>query len=128
METVTTPNAPLPAGHYAQAVKHSGLVYVSGQLPASPTDNRSVPGPIEAQAERALANLSAILEAAGSGLNQVLKVTIYISDISLWPAVNAIYSRVFAGNRPARSIVPVKPLHFGFDIEVEAIAAYEQDV
>ena len=123
MREVTTPGAPTPAGHYSQAVEHGGLVYVSGQLPIHPGNREKIPGTIEEQTEQALANLNAILKAAGSDRDQVLKTTIYISDIALWDRVNAVYARFFAGHRPARAVVPTRELHFGYQIEIEAVAA-----
>lgn len=80
-------------------------------------------GSIEEQTERALRNVEAILEAAGSSLSQVLKTTVYISDIALWDRVNAVYARFFGNHRPARAVVPTRELHFGFQIEIEAIAS-----
>ena len=82
MHTILTENAPAPGGHYSQAVVHAGLVYVSGTLPLDPISGQPVTGEIEAQAERALENLKAVLEAAGSGLDCVLKVTVYVSDMA----------------------------------------------
>ncbi len=123
MQTINTPKAPLPAGHYAQAIEHGGLVYVSGQLPVSPDRKDTSGSPIEAQTEQVLANLDAILLAAGCRRDQVLKVTVYIADIALWDRVNAVYARFFGDHRPARAIVPTRELHHGFQIEVEAIAA-----
>lgn len=80
-------------------------------------------GPIGQQTERVLLNLAAILAASGSGLDRVLKVTIYVADIGLWGDVNVAYARVFGEHRPARTVVPVKELHHGFLIELDAIAA-----
>ncbi|MCK5465623.1 MAG: RidA family protein, partial [Bacteroidales bacterium] len=78
---------------------------------------------IEEQTRMVLQNLSAILDASGSSLKEVLKVTVYISDISLWGKVNEVYAEVFGDHRPARAIVPTRDLHFGFKIEVDAVAA-----
>lgn len=129
MDFVSTRNAPTPAGHYSQAVIHNDLVFVSGQLPVNPEtmpDGRQasekVVSSIEEQTLLALNNLKTILEAAGSSINKVLKVTVYISDISLWGRVNAVYSEFFKDHMPARAVVPTKELHFGFQIEIEAIA------
>ena len=126
MHEISTPNAPAPAGHYAQAIVHEGVVYVAGQLPIDPRTGEKRVGSIEEQAERALSNVRAILEAAGSGLDRVLKTTVYISDISLWSRVNAVYARVFGGHRPARAVVPTRELHYGFQIEIEVIAAVSE--
>ena len=123
MRAVSTDNASSPGGHYSQAMVHNGLVYVSGQLPVDPVTGEKRLGSIEEQTEQALKNVAAILEAAGSGLDRVLKVTVYIADISLWGQVNAVYAGVFGDHRPARAIVPTRDLHHGFLIEIEAIAA-----
>ena len=127
MKEVSTEKAPQPAGYYAQAVVHGGLVYVSGQLPIDPESGEKCIGSIEEQAEQALANLAAILEASGSDLEHVLKTTVYISDIELWGRVNAVYARFFGRHRPARAVVPTKELHYGFQLEIEAIAAVIDD-
>ena len=126
IQTVFTENAPAPGGHYSQAIVHNGLVYVAGQLPIKPGSTEKTVGPIEEQAEQTLANLAAVLRAAGSDLNRLLKVTVYISDIGLWGKVNEVYTRVLGEHRPARAIVPCKELHYGFQIEIEAIAALNE--
>jgi len=123
MRMISTSGAPRPAGHYAQAVVHNGLVYVSGQLPVDPTTRSKQTGPIREQAALALRNLAAILQAAGSSVNLVLKVTVYISDIRLWDEVNAVYADFFGSHRPARAVVPTRELHYGFQVEIDAIAA-----
>src|SRR5215210_3214837 len=120
---VLTPDAPLPGGHYSQAIIYNGTVYVSGQLPIDPRTGEKQLGSIEAQAEQTLKNVEEILKASGSDLSRVLKMTIYISDISLWEAVNSVYARMLGEHRPARAVVPVKDLHYGFKIEIEATAA-----
>lgn len=120
---VETSNAPKPGGHYSQAVIHNGLIYISGQLPIDPVTGEKKLGSIEEQTEQVLANLRGIVEAAGSDLSRVLKTTVYVSDIEHWGKVNEIYVRTFGEHRPARAVVPVKDLHYGFKIEIEAIAA-----
>ena len=122
MIEISTQNAPKPSGHYSQAIVHNNIVYVSGQLPIDPKTGEKRIGPIEEQTEQALKNLSEILKAAGCNINQVIKTTVYISDIGLWDRVNAVYSRFFGEHRPARAVVPTRNLHFGFQIEIEAIA------
>lgn len=122
MKEVSTQNAPKPAGHYSQAIVHNNIVYVSGQLPIDPKTGEKRLGSIEEQTEQALKNLSEILKAAGSNINQVIKTTVYVSDIELWGRVNAVYARFFGEHRPARAVVPTRNLHFGFQIEIEAIA------
>ena len=121
--SVSTPNAPAPAGHYSQAAVYNGLVFVAGQLAIDPKTGERFTGSIEQQTEQCLKNIASILTAAGSDLSRVLKMTVYISDIELWSAVNEVYARVMGEHRPARAVVPVKELHYGFKIEIEAIAA-----
>jgi len=123
MKKVMSNDAPLPAGHYSQAIVHQDLVYVSGQLPINPKIGNKHVGSIEDQTKQALRNLEAILISANSDKNHVLKVTVYISDIALWDRVNSVYAKFFEGHRPARSIVPTKELHFGYQIEIDAISA-----
>ncbi len=110
--TVSTPNAPAPAGHYSQAVVYNGLIVVAGQLAIDPETGARLTGSIEEQTEQCLKNIGQILKAAGSDLTRVLKMTVYISDIELWSAVNAVYARVMGDHRPARAVVPVKELHY----------------
>jgi len=95
---------------------------VSGQLPMDLVTREPFTGPIEEQTELALRNVEAVLHAAGSRLDRVMQMTIYISDMELWSDVNAAYARVMGEHRPARAIVPVKDLHFGTKIEIQAIA------
>ena len=123
MRTILTHDAPAPAGHYSQAMVHDGWVFVAGQLPIDAETGEKRIGTIEEQAEQALENVAAILRAAGSDLDRVVKVTIYISDIALWDRVNVVYARFFDRHRPARAVVPTRDLHFGFQIEIEAVAA-----
>ena len=123
IEFITSKDAPVPAGHYSQAIVHNGLVYISGQLPIAANSTEKKVGGIEQQTEQVLANLDAILKASGSDKNQVLKVTVYISDISLWGQVNAVYARYFGEHKPARAVVPTRELHYGYQIELDAVAA-----
>lgn len=114
---------PEPKGHYSPAVEFNNLLFVSGQLPIDNATGDVETGAIEAQTELALRNVEAILQAANSDLSRVLQMTIYISDIEDWAAVNEVYRRILGEHRPARAIVPVKDLHFGTKIEIQAIAA-----
>jgi 2-iminobutanoate/2-iminopropanoate deaminase len=120
---IETPNAPKPGGHYSQGVIHNGLVFVSGQLAIDPQTGEKKLGSIQEQTEQALANVHAIIQAAGSDWDKVVKMTLFISDIDLWSAVNEVYIRVLGENRPARAVIPCGPLHYGFLIEIEAVAA-----
>lgn len=123
IKTVLTQNAPAPGGHYSQAVVHNGIVYVAGQLAIDPRTGERKLGSIEEQTEQALRNVAAILEASGSRLSRVLKMTVYVADIELWGAVNTVYARVMGEHRPARAVVPTKELHYGFLVEIDAVAA-----
>jgi 2-iminobutanoate/2-iminopropanoate deaminase len=125
---IRTDRAPAPGGHYSQAIVHGDVMYVSGQLPIEPGrpphSPHQIPS-IEIQTRQALANLEAILIAGGSNLQNVLKTTVYISDISLWGAVNLVYTEVFGGSgapAPARAVIPCGVLHYGYQIEIEALA------
>jgi 2-iminobutanoate/2-iminopropanoate deaminase len=124
MNVISTPDAPSPAGHYSQGIVQGGFVFVAGQLPLDPLSGALVaPDDIEAQAERTLRNVDAILRAAGSGLERVCSMTIYITDRSLWPQVNAVYARILGAHRPARAVIPVSELREGCLIEIQAIAS-----
>ena len=122
IQRINTPDAPQPGGHYSQATIYNGLVFIAGQLSIEPTGEKKL-GPIEEQTEQALNNLHAILNAAGSDWDRVLKMTVFVADINLWDAVNKVYSRILGENRPARAIIPCGELHYGFLIEIEAVAA-----
>jgi 2-iminobutanoate/2-iminopropanoate deaminase len=127
MRIVQTDLAPRAAGHYSQAVIHGGTVYVSGQLPIDPADPKAPPGDAAAQTRQALANVRNILEAAGSGLDHALQMTIYVSDISHWNQVDGVYSEVMGEHRPARAVVPTRDLHYGYLVEIQAIAALREE-
>ena len=122
IRTVQTENAPAPAGHYSQAVVYNGLVFVAGQVAIDSHTGESKLDSIEDQTEQALKNVSEILKAAGSNMNLVLKMTVFVADIELWERVNDVYSRVMGEHRPARAIIPIKDLRHGFLIEIDAIA------
>lgn len=123
MTFIQTPEAPAPGGHYSQAVVHNGFVFLSGILPITPTGEKLSQATISEQTEQVLANLNAILRAAGCSRENVLKTTIYIADMAAWGTVNQLYAQFFGDHRPARSVVPCSPLHYGFGIELEAVAA-----
>jgi 2-iminobutanoate/2-iminopropanoate deaminase len=120
---ISTPNAPKPGGHYAQATVHNGTVYVAGQLAFDPATGDALRGTIEEQTERTLRNVEAILHAAGSDFAHLLKVNIYVTDIAMWPRVNATYAKIVGADVPARAVVPVTALNHGLLIEIDAVAA-----
>ncbi len=123
MEKIVTNAAPAPAGHYSQAIRHNGLVFVSGQLPLDPVSKEVVEGGIEPQMRQVMSNISAILEASGSGLDNILKATIYIPDSSYWPEINRVYADCMGDHKPARAVIPCGDLHYGVLVEMEVIAA-----
>ena len=126
IKRITTPDAPRPAGHYSQATVYNGLVFVAGQLSIDPATGEHKTGTIEEQTELALSNVHAILQAAGSDWGRVLKMTVFVADINLWDAVNKVYGRILGEHRPARAVIPTGPLHHGFLIEIDAVAATDQ--
>jgi len=123
MKTIQPADQPTPKGHYSPGYEHNGLIFVSGQLPMDLKTREPFTGAIEGQTELALLNVEAVLKEAGSDLNHVLQMTIYVSDMELWSKVNETYAKVMGEHRPARAIVPVKDLHFDTKIEIQAIAA-----
>jgi len=126
VKEIRTDAAPEPVGPYSQAVVHGGLVYASGQVPIDPATNALVNGEIEAQTEQVFANLRAVLTAAGSSLDRVLRATVYLTDLSLFPRVNAVYARHMSGDpKPARATVQVAALPLGAQVEIDAIAALD---
>ena len=127
MKFISTESAPAARGHYSQAVVHDGVVYVAGQLPIIPGDPDRRLESFDEQARRVIDNVIAILEAAGSGADCVLKSTVYIADVSHWPKFNAIYAEKFGLHKPARTVVPVAALHYGYLVEMDVIAALRDD-
>ncbi|KQU89309.1 enamine deaminase RidA [Variovorax sp. Root318D1] len=126
MSTSIEPIAPAslaaPGGHYSHAIVANGFVFVSGQLPITADGTRLAEASFEQQTRQVLDNVKAALLAAGSGIDRLVQVRVYLDAIENWPAFNAIYAE-WAGNaRPSRAIVPTGPLHFGFKVEVEAVA------
>ncbi len=111
-----------PGGHYSHAVAAGGLVFISGQLPIAPDGTKLVDAPFDAQARQVLDNVAHVLKAAGSAIDRLVQVRVYVTDIESWPAFNALYAEWAGASRPARAVVPVPKLHYGFKIEVEAVA------
>ncbi len=114
-----------PGGHYSHVVVHHGIAYISGQLPIGAGGPLPATSSFEEQARQVLANVSAAVTAAGSDLSRVLKCTVYVVDIADWPAFNRLYAETFGDHKPARAVVPVSPLHYGYRIEMDAIAALD---
>lgn len=121
-EAISTESAPAAAGPYSQAIRAGDLVFTAGQLGLDPTTGEFAAADVGGQAERALRNLEAILTAAGSGLDRLVKVTVYLADIADWPPVNEVYARLVPEPFPARSAFAVRDLPKGARVEIEAIA------
>ena len=119
---VFTEHAPKPVGPYSQAVIHNGLVYCSGQIAINPDTGALILESIELETKQVLTNLNAVLDAANSSLDDVIKVSIFVSDIRQFDAINAVYETFFSESKPARALVQVAALPKGVNIEVEAIA------
>ncbi|WP_445493048.1 RidA family protein [Rhodopseudomonas sp. RCAM05734] len=112
-----------PGGHYRHAMRAGDLVFVSGQLPIASDGTRLSDRDFETQARQALANVAAALASAGTGIDALVQVRVYITDINDWPAFDRIYAGWAGAVRPARAVVPVPALHYGFRIEIEAVAS-----
>ena len=123
MEYVFTQHAPRPVGPYSQAVVQGGVAYLAGQVALDPGTGRPSGDGIEEQTERALANLAAVLAAAGSSWDRVLRVGVYLADMQDFPRFNAVYERVLGSARPARSTLQVARLPLDLLIEIDAVAA-----
>lgn len=121
-EAISTDRAPAAVGAYSQAIRAGDLVFTAGQLGIDPASGEFSAPDVAGQAEQALANLAAILDASGSGLDRLVKVTVFLADIADWPALNEVYSRVVPEPFPARSAFAVKDLPKGGRVEIEAIA------
>ena len=123
IDFISTDKAAKPRGHYSQASVYKDTIYVATQLGIVPNQDPIVVGSIEEQMIQALKNVQEILIAAGSNIDRVLKVTLYVADISLWNTINTVYAEFFGQHKPARAIIPVKALHHGFQVAVDVIAA-----
>ena len=121
-EIVSTPNAPAAVGPYSQAVRVGKFVYSAGQIPLIPETGKLVEGDIEAQTNQVMQNLTAVLEAAGTNLANVVKTTIFVTDLGDFAMLNQVYGSYFAGNPPARSTVEVAALPLGAKVEIEVVA------
>jgi 2-iminobutanoate/2-iminopropanoate deaminase len=121
-EIIQTEHAPRAIGPYSQAIKANGLVFASGQIPTDPQTGQFVPGGIQEQTEQALKNLAAVLEAAGSSLDRIVKTTDFLADMNEFSAMNEIYGKFFSENPPARATVEAARLPRDARVEIEAIA------
>ncbi len=124
-EAVLSPDAPAPIGPYSQAVRVGNWVFLSGQIPVDPNTGEIVPGGIEAQTRQVLQNLQAVLTALGASLDSIVKTTIYMTDLSEFAQMNAVYETYFRPPYPARATVQVAQLPREALIEIEAIAWIE---
>jgi 2-iminobutanoate/2-iminopropanoate deaminase len=122
MESIQTDRAPQAIGPYSQAVKANGFIFASGQIPLDPATMRIVEGGIEEQTGRVLDNLKAVLEAAGSSLDRVVKTTVYLADMGEFAAMNEIYARYFGATKPARATVEVARLPRDVKVEIDVVA------
>lgn len=122
MKSIKTDRAPAPIGPYSQAIESNGLIFTSGQIAIDPNTNNLIDGDVVAQAKQVFENLKAVLEAAGSGLNHVVKTTIYLKNMNDFGQVNEIYAQYFGQAVPARSTVEVACLPKDVLIEVDCIA------
>ncbi|MBY5529296.1 MULTISPECIES: RidA family protein [Rhizobium] len=125
--TVNTDRAPSPAGHYVQAKLAGRHLYISGQLPIRPDGAPLPDDSFETQAGQAIDNMLAVLEAAGGTKDDLIRVTAYIVGVSNWPRFNQVYAARLGEARPARTVVPVPELHYGYLVEIDAIAVLAQD-
>lgn len=126
-EIISTEHAPRAIGPYSQAVRAGNLVFASGQIPIDPATGNFVPGGVAEQTEQVLRNLSAVFEAAGVGLSQVIKTTVFLADMDDFTAMNEVYGRFFGENPPARATVQAARLPRDARVEIEAIAVINDE-
>lgn len=120
MEFIQAPELPPPAGHYSQAVAAGGLVFLSGILPAR--DSVAPDALFEAQCDSVFTQCELVLHAAGCGFKDVVQCTAYLAGVEHWPAFNKVHARVFGEHKPARAVVPVPALHYGYLVEIQLVA------
>ena len=125
-QIIQTERAPQAIGPYSQAVKARGLVYASGQIPIDPATGQFVAGGITEQTEQVMKNVSAVLEAAGSGLDRIVKTTVFLADMAEFTAMNEVYARFFANDPPARATVQAAGLPRNARVEIEVIALVDE--
>ncbi|HEU0184511.1 MAG TPA: RidA family protein [Blastocatellia bacterium] len=122
MDSIQTDRAPQAIGPYSQAIKANGFIFASGQIPLDPATMQIVEGGVQEQTERVLDNLKAVLEAAGTSLDRVVKTTVYLADMNEFAAMNEIYARYFGATKPARATVQVARLPRDVKVEIDVIA------
>jgi 2-iminobutanoate/2-iminopropanoate deaminase len=125
-ERIQTNNAPLAIGPYSQAIKAGGFVFISGQIPIDPLTGEFVAGGITEQTEQVLKNLTAVLEAAGSNLDRVVKTTVFLADMKEFSAMNEVYAKFFPAPAPARATVAVAGLPRDARVEIEVVAVVSE--
>src|ERR1043165_8792891 len=111
-----------PGGHYSHAVMGNGFVFISGELPIAPDGTKLNEAPFERQAQQVLDNVAHALKGAGTSIEKLTQVRVYVTSIESWTGFNALYAKWAGAARPARCVVPVPQLHYGFQIEIEAVA------
>jgi len=121
-EVIQTEKAPKAIGPYAQAIKADGFLFTSGQIALDPATGKLIDGDISAQTKQVLENLKAVLEGGGSSLNQVVKATVYLTDLSTFSKMNEVYAEYLGHIKPARSTVGVASLPLGASVEIDLVA------
>jgi len=111
-----------PGGHYSHGTVANGFLFVSGQLPITRTGEKLTDASFGDQARQVLANVEAVLKAAGSGIDRLVQVRVYVDSVENWPEFDRIYSQWAGSSRPSRAVVPTGALHYGFKVEMEAVA------
>lgn len=111
-----------PGGHYSHGTVANGFVFVSGQLPITAAGEKLTDASFADQARQVLMNVKAVLQASGSGIDRLVQVRVYVDDLANWPEFNTVYAEWAGASRPSRAVVPTGPLHYGFKVEVEAVA------
>lgn len=123
MYSINTKNNIKPSGHYSTAMIHNDLIFVSAQLAIDPLTGERMFGTVCSETERILENIELILKEAGCNRKNIIKTTVYLTDILLWSSVNEVYCDYFEEHKPARSVIGINELHFGFKVAIEAVAA-----
>jgi len=126
IEKIETKFSENNGGHYVPAMKHNGVLYISGQLSVNPETGKVPDGGVKEEARQALKNLDIVLQSANTTKNDVIHCRVYIPDVAYWPEVNEVYAEYFGEHKPARTIVPSNSLHYGCLIEIDAVAACDK--